>query len=59
MDKTPDEEIKYLFCQLMEFYNGGISYNELKCMPMPEVLELYKNALKIQEEIKRQTQRSK
>ncbi len=59
MDETPAEQITYLICQMTEFYNGGVGYNELQNMPLPEVFELYKNALKIQEEIKRETQRSR
>jgi hypothetical protein len=59
MDETPIEQITYLICQLAEFYNGSVGYNELQHMPLPEVLELYKNAMKIQEEIKRETQRGR
>jgi hypothetical protein len=59
MDETPIADLNYLICQLAEFYNGSVSYKELQSMPLPEVYELYKNALKIQEEIKRQTQRSR
>lgn len=59
MDETPIEEMNFLICQLAEFYNGSISYNELQNMPWPEVLELHKNAVKIQEEIKKHTQRNR
>lgn len=37
----------------MVFYKGSISYKEFKKMPYAEILDLQKNANKIEEEIKR------
>lgn len=53
MDETPAERIIYLICQLAEFYQGGISYREMQEMPLPELYEIYKNAIKIQDENER------
>lgn len=53
MDETPTEQITYLFCQVAEFYHGAVGYRELQEMPLSEVYELYKNALKIQDEAER------
>jgi len=54
MDETPIEQITYLICVLMEFYHGGVTYKELNNMPLPEVYELYKNAIKIQDQRNRE-----
>ena len=54
MAETAVEDVNYLIATIAEFYNGSVQYTELQEMPLPEVHELHKNAIKIQEETKRQ-----
>ena len=54
MDERPHEEINYLICELAIFYKGSIAYKDLQQMPLPEVYELYRNACKITEEMKKE-----
>lgn len=59
MAETTVEDVNYLIATITEFYGGGVQYTELQNMPLPEVYELHKNALKIQEEVKRQSKTSR
>jgi len=57
MDETDDETLGYLIANLMVFYEGAISYSELKEMPLPELIELQRYAERINREIEYETKR--
>jgi hypothetical protein len=42
----------------MIFYNGALSYTELKNMPIPEILQLSKNAGRMNTEQKKELSKS-
>jgi len=57
MDETRNDELNLRICRLIEFYHGGVTYNELQNMPIPEFWEIEKNAIKLSEEAKREAAR--
>lgn len=47
MDGTSRHDKRYLITSICRMMNGGVTYKELKSMPMPELLELADNLNKI------------
>ena len=53
-----EKEVTEIICNIMYFYQGGIEYTTLMKLPIPKLIELQKNAEKINNSMKKEMDRA-